>query len=432
MAPILKLTGAQATLYAKLCEHYIGAAEDECNDTPSEIPLFSWLSPQQRLTLVKDLMIGVLCENEPLPPDTIQHNATHFALIQTLFYILAGEDDMQWEIAGVGRDLLNHDYESDRKRFYTPEEQKVRAYQRDLIEHQAEKNKNKMKRKGVGKFSVEEEPENPVPTIEDYNRLWKNYGKLFEGGPVSIEERKSIRPLSDNELHAFRWRRLCDAAFQEDNHPLFPLSAVNFDWRCNNLNKWYTAIEMLLELRLVSYGSTKERALIFGEINEYAYADRAKLPRIREVEKHVELLRKVYESKWDPKKLSIDQRCIYAVCSNVEYAGYGHMEWVSEFITTCHNRGIDFTSGGNYQARLDIFREMKDKYDEGLAFKFSCFGEVDAKSELLRWEPQLYKPPGKFEGIHCHGPGKYYGCYETKNLQKCSRCKVVMYCSVAW
>jgi hypothetical protein len=36
-----KLTGARARLFAEGCLHYMEAAEDACNDTPAEYPLFS-------------------------------------------------------------------------------------------------------------------------------------------------------------------------------------------------------------------------------------------------------------------------------------------------------------------------------------------------------------------------------------------------------
>jgi len=62
-----KLKGAQAHLFAKACLHYIEAAETHRNDTPENLPVFSGLSPQQRLHIVKEVVVGLLCESEPLP-----------------------------------------------------------------------------------------------------------------------------------------------------------------------------------------------------------------------------------------------------------------------------------------------------------------------------------------------------------------------------
>jgi hypothetical protein len=76
-----KLTGAKARLFAHSCKNYSKAAENACNDTPDDHPIFSWLSPQQRLQLVSEVMVGLLCPDEPLPPETIQHYTTYQALV---------------------------------------------------------------------------------------------------------------------------------------------------------------------------------------------------------------------------------------------------------------------------------------------------------------------------------------------------------------
>ena len=146
MAPRRKLTGAQAALFAEICEHYMSAAEDECNDTPDEVPLFSWLSPFQRIKrikLVSEVMIGVLCENEPLPPNTIQHNAAYRALIETLFCELEIEEDTQYD-HGVGDDLLNFgNDDSGTRKVLTPKEMEERSFQNDLIDYRADRNKKR-------------------------------------------------------------------------------------------------------------------------------------------------------------------------------------------------------------------------------------------------------------------------------------------------
>jgi hypothetical protein len=79
-----KLTGAEARLFAHICLNYSNAVEDACNDTPGEHPIFSWLSPQQRLQLVHEVMVGLLCPDEPLPPETIQHYTAYASLVATL------------------------------------------------------------------------------------------------------------------------------------------------------------------------------------------------------------------------------------------------------------------------------------------------------------------------------------------------------------
>ena len=63
------------------------------------------------MTLIADVAVGMLCEDEPLPPDTIQHNSAYRAIIEFLFSALSWEtdtlDDVGWD--NVGEDLLGFD-----------------------------------------------------------------------------------------------------------------------------------------------------------------------------------------------------------------------------------------------------------------------------------------------------------------------------------
>ena len=88
-----KLKGAEAKLFASVCMQYIIAAEEASADTPEAIPIFSGLSANQRLQLVSEVAIGMLCEDEPFPPPTIQHKATYQALIRVLFMNIDLEED---------------------------------------------------------------------------------------------------------------------------------------------------------------------------------------------------------------------------------------------------------------------------------------------------------------------------------------------------
>lgn len=53
---------------------------DDCNDMPKELPMFSLLSPHHRMTLVADVLVGLIIPSEPLPPDTFEHSSTFYAL----------------------------------------------------------------------------------------------------------------------------------------------------------------------------------------------------------------------------------------------------------------------------------------------------------------------------------------------------------------
>ncbi|KAL7548070.1 hypothetical protein ACHAWF_011356 [Thalassiosira exigua] len=441
MAPKRKLTGAQARLFARICVHYMDAVEAGCNDTPAAVPIFSQLGKAQRLKLVSEVMIGVLCEDEPLPPDTIQHNATYRALIHILFTELEVESDRQYDFEDVGEDLLNFDTEERQSQPRTSHEMEELELKRDLVEHRAEKNMKRMKRKDVGDFHTEE----TKPTEAQMDVLCNRLNKIFSGGPVSAEERNSIRPLNEGEQAAFEWRRLCDAALQEDSivEPPFHLTSltmVNFDWRCQKLRKWYIALNLLMDTKMMDYGSPTNHALIHRAVEKKSYADPEQLPRIQAIERHVDILKKVFEPTWDPKLLALDQRCIFAICSTEIYSGEHHKEWLIGFLVECQAHGIDFTEDGNYQKRLDIFRKTKNDFIDGCGFPFGCphdnckdFAGHDC---CWGWAPGDAKAVGFFEEKRCHGPGNPDGkfpwvdmCFVTENLMSCSVCNTVKYCS---
>jgi hypothetical protein len=98
-----KFTGAKARLFAQTCEWYSTDTEDGTFDTPIEHPIFSWLSPQQRLQLVREVMVGLLCPDEPLPPDTIQHYTTYLALVSYIRIKIEVEIDTVQDWGSVGR-----------------------------------------------------------------------------------------------------------------------------------------------------------------------------------------------------------------------------------------------------------------------------------------------------------------------------------------
>lgn len=343
------------------------------------------------------------------------------------------------------RIFSNFDEEVYTRRKRTEEELEEFRVKEALIEHRAEKNLKKLKKgKDVGEFHVDANDSTFGAT--DLTTATNKLKRIFDGGPVSKTERDSIRPLTHNEKYAYRWRRLCDAALQEDTldnlhfHDAwsisFPLCNVNFDWRCQTMNKWYMALNLLFDTKLIDYGSATDRALILEKVDYRSYADPSQLPRVRALERHINLLKKVYASSWDPKLLAIDERRIYAVCSNELYAGYYHKEWVLGFYQECMVKGINFEeTGKNYQARLDVFRDTQDDLLDGCEYEFNS--SENEKLENIRefWRPKEKGPEQLgFLQRTCSGPGdpfpgsdpKTSSCWNTKNLQSCSRCKAVL------
>jgi hypothetical protein len=81
-------------------------AEMEGCDVFDKNPIFSWLSPQQRIHMVREVAVGLLCPQVPLPPDTFHHFATYLAVFTCI------DAELQMEINDfdpdcVGADLLD-------------------------------------------------------------------------------------------------------------------------------------------------------------------------------------------------------------------------------------------------------------------------------------------------------------------------------------
>jgi hypothetical protein len=415
-----KFMGAQARLFAYVCEYYSAEVEEACNDTPYAHPIFSWLSPQQRLQLVREVMVGLLCPDEPLPPETIQHYTTYLALVATI------RTGIEVEI-----DTFDHnDTTEDRRQ--TPEEREENQRNLDLISRQAEKNKEKIDRSIAGTDTRPVE-EFQAPAEAEFNladsmaRVSSTMSTLFAGPPISAEDRRLLRPLINTETYAFCWRLLVDAALQENTNRVvgWSLCNIDFDWRSQNAEKWALAIDLLM----ITYHSADitplEQALVEGEIGEAEYADRSQHPRIRAIEKIVKDLRGSYDPFWKPEMLAVDQRVIFAVCSTNEYNPVQeHFAWFTALMDTCKEQGVDFSVGEDYQKRLEIYRRMPPLYKEGLSI--SLHNGSDSFEDA--------RTPADFERVNfifteCHLCAFTCLPNSKETLKLCSRCKIVSYCS---
>jgi hypothetical protein len=423
-----KFTGAKARLFAQVCLQYSNAAEDACNDTPDAHPIFSWLSPQQRLQLVNEVMVGLLCPDEPLPPETIQHYTTYLALIASIQIEVTVELD---DPEPVGDDLLvGYEDTTDEHRSQTPEEREERIHNMNLISRQAEKSKEKIDKAHAGidtspleAFQAPAEADSASKFLDSLARVTYTMSALFAGPPVPAEARRLDRPLTDREQYAFCWRRLVDDALQEDtNGVLWPLCNVDFDWRCPNLEKWMTAIDLLMVTYFNAHITSSEKALVKGKISELEYADRSQHARIHAIEKIVKDLRDSYDPFWKPDMLAVDQRAIFAVCSSEKFGSAGHYAWGTALMATFEEQGVDFFAGGDYQKRLESYRRIAPLHKEGLSksyqYGFDVFSGANTPADFERYDPTR---------VMCHLDTCW--TFSQKTLKLCSRCKIVSYCS---
>jgi hypothetical protein len=428
-----KFTGAKARLFAYICEHYSNAAEEGCNDTPEEHPIFSWLSPQQRLQLVHEVMVGLLCPDEPLPPETIQHYTAYLALVAIIHIEIEVEldtvddDEVGDDLIDGYEDTITDDYTTDDLRILSPEEREENRRNHDLISRQAEKNKEKIDRTlaGTDTGSVQEF-QAPAPNrLDAAQKLSSSMSTLFAGPPISAETRRLHRPLADMEEEAFRWRLMVDVALQENTNWVvgWPLCNIDFDWKCQSSKKWALAIDLLMITYYGAQITPSEQALVEGRIGVLDYADQSQSSRIHAIEKIVKNLRDSYDPFWKPDMLAIDQRAINAVSSSEIFClADEHFAWFDDFSSNCSEEGVDFSAGGDYQKRLEIYRSMVPLYKEGLSKSYhNGFDDFEGATT-----------PADFERedvifAECHVCGCLSSSEET--LKLCSRCKIVSYCS---
>jgi hypothetical protein len=129
----------------------------------------------------------------------------------------------------------------------------------------------------------------------------------------------------------------------------------------------------------------------------------------------------------DANLSSEDQRCIFALASNEIYCGYA-WPWkvCQDFVLGLEYHGASFTEPGNYQERLNFYKDMAISNREGLQYPFHSavenFWFFDGCDN-----PSNYKEES--EEISAGGAQNACHTYDTKKLQTCSRCLVVWYCS---
>lgn len=438
-----KFSGAQARLFAEGCMHYVTAAQDDCNATPAEHPIFSMLSPQQRTYLVSQVALGLLCPGEPLPLETIELYSAYLGVVACIKIELEIEMDDAYN-RDVGEDFLELYYEpyaaaeaNERAaRQRTEDEITQRRADAALINRAALRNKKKLDKKSgdeVEFFEAEDQNFDPEAALGE---LIETNAYLFAGGPCNDQNRRPSRPLTDGDkCYGFRWRLLCDAAFQEDKpdpgslcgfrsivYP--PLAMVNFCWNCYDPRKWYSAVNILMVRKYGSslFQTSTDRALLYGEINDCSYADLSQHARILAVEKIVKGARDSYDPFWEADKGAEDQRLIFAVCSYEMVHSATQCMFARTFRSKCQERGFDLSDADKYQERLEIYRSIKNDFTEGL--------DKPYMDDHLRFEIPANYEQDRLITSWCAMSGRG-GCFNfgRKPLKHCSRCRVVVYCS---
>ncbi|KAL3915195.1 MAG: hypothetical protein SGILL_005759, partial [Bacillariaceae sp.] len=477
------LSGAQAILFANACWQFSTDLENNFDSTvfmggDDEHPLWVGLSLQQRLHLVTEIAKGLLCNNEPLPPDTVQHYAAYLGIFSFLETLLEVETDMARD--GMLPDDLeawcNQDQGNQNQQeaaTLTEEEQEVRENERLLIGRAAEKQQRKLERRANGETATFNPP---APSDADYMNQFATHLSqtriIFEGRPCTAADRRPPRPLQEDEKHSFLWRIFCDDAFQEDTpdrrimpYPP-PLSTVNFGWKCPDKKKWVAALCILRDHLGAADLTPLEKKLLFGGITDVDYADKSQHARIKAIDRAILELRTPYDASWKPQDSGMDQRLLYALGCDDIYHGNHHgftilferkcilaeltvtgpelerrqerhgdlmREFRGRFVETREEEynSKEWLQPGNFQERLDAFRSVHDGDNHELRDVMNIGLDVTFDQGSAWPHPKDFKSERTLTfRMHCCNPQHVFTLDQyDRELLQCSRCKVVQYCS---
>ena len=428
-----KLSGAIAILFSEACMKYVDTVEEERNsgDRTWNLPSFSGLSPQQRLHLVKEVSIGLLCEGEPLPQRE-EHVVAYSAIVETIHSAIEGEiDDAQHDFGdeypvvkkihnsnprrdkyGCSQRITGDMHKSDDERRKKVLLSKIASRRVEKMSNQNLKENDPCGKRKSTRCDQTHSTNERIKTLIKYRLNWVT--AIFEGGAVSDEWRLRLKPNCKDDHHwLFNWRMLCDDALQEDDSHMLPLKNVNFCWKSCNSSKWRFAIN---ELMFKGGLNTKNRKvhdviqLHQGRIRDEEFTSSLKFLRVKQIFKIVQSWRKQYEENWSPSLIRLDQRCIFSICSKERNSFLRkEMKWVRRFFKECKQKDIKYFNGGEYQKRLEIFRSMEHY-------------KLDSLEEYLSCHPwNLLKHPSDYNGldfssISLHVGNNYNNC---KSGYKC-------------
>ncbi|CAN0049747.1 unnamed protein product, partial [Heterosigma akashiwo] len=385
-----KLNGAFARLFAAGCTKYLEEASP-----PEELPVWCGLSPQQRIRLAAEVMVGLLCEDEPL--DNIQ-TEQHFVAYMSIWKMIDRELSMELDSEGFYEEEAlvaiqnscppNHVID-----FGGREEEKEGI--EELLRKETIRSKIASKQKGKLNQKVSQGADISGEEEENTSNLDRNLSevkglvisfqqhihrdsRVFTGGPPPRSSRTYLRPEEyddngelDDMYGTFRWRLMCDEAFQEQDRPstLYPtpLRDLNFNWKLNDVSqnsKWHDATYILfLQTGVINYGAVASRLLPlhYGEMSNKFYANPNNHQRILSLNRTIQEWRAPFDEAFDETQYFLDQRCIFSLCSNEIWGSESHQNWLKKFITRCRKQNFCIHRiPGNYQKRLDVYRSLEN------------------------------------------------------------------------
>ena len=263
-AGINKLRGPAAHLFINAVSSMLdGMNDDVGNETPEEYPLFSMLSPHHRLCLLSEVIIGLLDETAPLPPDTLEHFSTYYAIYDYAYTKIEMEIDdayfnREWRREERG-DVKTHDT----KKTAIPRtlESLLNQSHSTLEAGRQFDAQERTQLKRIGKtlktlpdLDQSDLKSATVNRSSDSSRDWLD--RLHKSCDFDVVDDDDI----DFEDEDFHWRKLLHETFFED------VSFVPFKYRSMDIEKWRVWYPIRLACVGIVPHNDDDEKLMFGAL----------------------------------------------------------------------------------------------------------------------------------------------------------------------
>lgn len=309
-----KISGPEYDFFIRACEMLLDSTPEDNNAKPDDLPLFSLLSPHHRLSLIADICNGLLDKTTPLPPDTLEHYSTYYAIYSFAMLQL----QMEIEEYGDGTPdcvcFNNHTKGTSKydefKVVKGIDNESVRKDEEITVKEKIMKKKARKQAKKTIITADDLNKEMPDPSTDP--ELTKTLKDSFAKLRNIANSNASLRPSSIDETridpHHIYWRKLLHAVYSRNN-PSFP-----FHYTSTDLSLW----SFMHTLKISASGLTNsesDRKIIFGEIDSCFYRDPtpAEVIRYQVVTQRVSKASEEYECTWTPLKTYLDYRTIISL-----------------------------------------------------------------------------------------------------------------------
>lgn len=323
-AGVGKLTGIEADFFCFFAGSLLDMTLDDCNATPEELPLFSLLSPFQRLSLIADVVVGLVNISSPLPPDTLEHYSALYAIYSFALTQIEVETDFQSvERRRTSRNIPRKEMRQIKP--LIPLKEQTSNYMEDkrwedLLERGKEYSIQEKLNKGkVLKLAKKCDPDKDNVGMSQHESV----KQLHHGSEDFMEDLLEIY----NEYHGEELTEVHDPdefSFRRHFHAVlahkFP--TLPFTYTSCNQRHWSFMHQLLISACRLNL-TAPEREMIFGEMDFSdlgLLSSPVKLTKYAVIMKRVATLTEEYERNWTPLRTLKDIRML-TVLAYPEFPG---------------------------------------------------------------------------------------------------------------